>query len=408
MMDKVLIVEDDAAVREALAQTIELADLTPVTAGSFVEAKDMITAAFDGVILSDIRMPGRDGFHLLEYAHDQDPELPVILLTGEGDIPMAVRAMSMGAFDFLEKPCSGADLVPVLTRGLKTRNLVQENRRLKAELEAGDPASRLIFGVSPQSNALRVKARAAARAGTEVLVCGALGSGISKVAEVILMGSARAKAVFEKRAAAGLAREELKALWSKCAGGTLFLDEIGALPADSQMLLVDLLEQGGTWLIAGSTQDLSQLTSQGFSVELFYRLEVMQVRIPALHERPEDIPVLFRHYVAQAAEQSGLDAPEIGEQVISDLVSREWPGNARALMSEAMRFVLGLGQEARDGGLGLVERMAQVERSLLSEALRKADGQARQAAEALKLPRKTFYDKLAKYSLKPDAFRRES
>lgn len=407
-MDKVLIVEDDAAVREALAQTIELADLTPVTAGSFVEAKDMITAAFDGVILSDIRMPGRDGFHLLEYAHDQDPELPVILLTGEGDIPMAVRAMSMGAFDFLEKPCSGADLVPVLTRGLKTRNLVQENRRLKAELEAGDPASRLIFGVSPQSNALRVKARAAARAGTEVLVCGAPGSGISKVAEVILMGSARAKAVFEKRAAAGLAREELKALWSKCAGGTLFLDEIGALPADSQMLLVDLLEQSGTWLIAGSTQDLSQLTSQGFSVELFYRLEVMQVRIPALHERPEDIPVLFRHYVAQAAEQSGLDAPEIGEQIISDLVSREWPGNARALMSEAMRFVLGLGQEARDGGLGLVERMAQVERSLLSEALRKADGQARQAAEALKLPRKTFYDKLAKYSLKPDAFRRES
>lgn len=407
-MDKVLIVEDDAAVREALAQTIELADLTPVTAGSFVEAKDMITAAFDGVILSDIRMPGRDGFHLLEYAHDQDPELPVILLTGEGDIPMAVRAMSMGAFDFLEKPCSGADLVPVLTRGLKTRNLVQENRRLKAELEAGDPASRLIFGVSPQSNALRVKARAAARAGTEVLVCGAPGSGISKVAEVILMGSARAKAVFEKRAAAGLAREELKVLWSKCSGGTLFLDEIGALPADSQMLLVDLLEQGGTWLIAGSTQDLSQLTNQGFSVELFYRLEVMQVRIPALHERPEDIPVLFRHYVAQAAEQSGLDAPEIGEQIISGLVSREWPGNARALMSEAMRFVLGLGQEARDGGLGLVERMAQVERSLLSEALRKADGQARQAAEALKLPRKTFYDKLAKYSLKPDAFRRES
>ncbi len=407
-MDKVLIVEDDAAVREALAQTIELADLTPVTAGSFVEAKDMITAEFDGVILSDIRMPGRDGFHLLEYAHDQDPELPVILLTGEGDIPMAVRAMSMGAFDFLEKPCSGADLVPVLTRGLKTRNLVQENRRLKAELEAGDPASRLIFGVSPQSNALRVKARAAARAGTEVLVCGAPGSGISKVAEVILMGSARAKAVFEKRAAAGLARDELKTLWCKCAGGTLFLDEIGALPADSQMLLVDLLEQGGTWLIAGSTQDLSQLTSQGFSVELFYRLEVMQVRIPALHERPEDIPVLFRHYVAQAAEQSGLDTPEIGEEVISDLVSREWPGNARALMSEAMRFVLGLGQEARDGGLGLVERMAQVERSLLSEALRKADGQARQAAEALKLPRKTFYDKLAKYSLKPDAFRRES
>ena len=120
----------------------------------------------------------------------------------------------------------------------------------------------------------------------------------------------------------------------------------------------------------------------------------------------EDIPVLFRHYVAQAAEQAGLTAPEVTEAVTSDLMARDWPGNARALMSEAMRFALGLGDGKRpDAEAGLAERMAQVERSFLEDALRRAGGQARQTAEALKLPRKTFYDKLAKYGLRPESFR---
>ena len=132
MTNRVLLVDDDAAVREALGQTLELADLEPLTAGSFVEAKDHIGPGFDGVILSDIRMPGRDGFHLLDYAREADPDLPVILLTGEGDIPMAVRAMAAGAFDFLEKPCAPGDLVAVIERALRTRALVLENRRLKA------------------------------------------------------------------------------------------------------------------------------------------------------------------------------------------------------------------------------------------------------------------------------------
>ncbi|SMX36353.1 sigma-54-dependent transcriptional regulator [Maliponia aquimaris] len=407
MTNRVLLVDDDSAVREALGQTLDLAAFEALTAGSFVEAKDLIGPGFDGVIVSDIRMPGRDGFHLLDYARQQDPELPVILLTGEGDIPMAVRAMSQGAFDFLEKPCSPADLTAVVARALKTRALVLENRRLKAQLEAGDPAARLLFGVSPAAERLRVGVRAAAKAGTEVLVTGAPGTGISKVAEVIHLASARAKAPFEKRAASGLDRAELEALWARCASGTLFLDGIGALPQDTQLALLDLLERGGTVLIAGSAQDLGVAAQSGaLSSELYYRLEVCQVRIPSLSERPEDIPVLFRHYVAQAAEQSGITPPEITEEVISGLMARDWPGNARALMSVAMRFVLGLGDTPpEEENLGLAERLAQVERSLLVEALRKADGQARVAAEALKLPRKTFYDKLAKYGLKPESFR---
>ena len=142
MTNQVLLVDDDAAVREALAQTLELADLKATAVNSFVAAKDLITPQFDGVILSDIRMPGRDGFHLLDYARQQDPELPVILLTGEGDIPTAVDAMRQGAFGFLEKPCGPADLLAVVERGLKNRNLVLENRRLRNLVEAGDPAAR--------------------------------------------------------------------------------------------------------------------------------------------------------------------------------------------------------------------------------------------------------------------------
>jgi two-component system C4-dicarboxylate transport response regulator DctD len=227
------------------------------------------------------------------------------------------------------------------------------------------------------------------------------------VAEVIHLASPRAKAPFQKRAASGLDRAELQALWQSCAGGSLFLDGIGGLSQDTQLALIDLMEQGDTVLIGGSTQDLSLAAEKGeMSSDLYYRLEVCQVRIPSLSERPEDIPVLFRHYVAQAAEQAGLAPPEITEDLISSLMAQDWPGNARALMSTAMRFVLGLGDVAApEGSLGLAERMAQVERSLLIEALRKNEGQARLAAEALKLPRKTFYDKLAKYGLKPETYR---
>lgn len=407
MSGRVLLVDDDMAVREAIGQTLELANYDAITAGSFVEAKDHITAGFEGVIVSDIRMPGRDGFHLLDYARAQDEDLPVILLTGEGDIPMAVDAMGRGAFDFLEKPCAPGDLTAVIARALKARALVLENRRLKAQLETGDAAARMLFGMSPQAEALRARVRAAARSGTDVLVTGEPGTGISKVAEVIHLCSPRTKGPFVKRAAAEMVRDRLGEVWASCAGGTLFLDEVGRLPVDSQMALLDLLEQRTTHLIAGSTEPIRTVAQGGsFNADLYYRLEVVQVRIPSISERPGDIPVLFSHYVAQAAEQSGLPMPDITPDVIDRLMARSWPGNARALMSEAMRFVLGLQEMDADIGQdGLVERLAQVERSLLTDALKRARGQASVAAEALKLPRKTFYDKLAKYGIRPESFR---
>ena len=147
-VERVLLVDDDASVREALGQTLELADLVPTLAGSYIEAKDHITPRFEGVIVTDIRMPGKDGFALLDFAQSVDAELPVILLTGEGDVPMAVRGISSGAFDFLEKPCAPQDLIAVVEKALKTRALVLENRRLKRQVAQGDAAARLLRGTS--------------------------------------------------------------------------------------------------------------------------------------------------------------------------------------------------------------------------------------------------------------------
>ena len=408
MSRTVLLVDDDASVREALAQTLELADINVVAAGSFVAAKDRITERFDGIILSDMRMPGRDGFHLLAYAHEQDPDLPVILLTGEGDIPMAVRAMEAGAFDFLEKPCAPAALVTVIERALKTRALVLENRRLLHIVETGDPAARMIFGSSDLSERLRDKVRRVAQANAEVLVTGPSGSGISKVSEVIHLSSRRSKGPFVKRAAAGLSPDDVSDALHAASGGCLFLDEVAQLPAQTQLSLIEALEQvPDVRLIAGSARELQSLVAEGqFHADLYYRLEVMTVRIPSLAERPEDIATMFRRYVDQAAEQSGVQPPEVTPQMIAGLMARDWPGNARALMSEAMRFVMGVSDEVTpDANLGLADQMAQVEQSLLRAALRRAEGQASAAAQALKLPRKTFYDKLARYGIRPEDFR---
>ncbi len=405
----VLIVDDDRAVRDALAQTLELEGLRPVLAGSFIEAKDHISAEFDGAVLSDMRMPGRDGFHLLAHARGVDPELPVILLTGEGDIPMAVKAMGEGAFDFLEKPCAPEALLAVLRRALTTRALVLENRALKAEALAGDAAARMIFGTSQKAEDLRSRVRKLARLDVEALVTGPRGAGIAKVAEVVHLSSRRRGGPFVRRQSSALDVAGFEAALHDAAEGTLFLDEIDTLPASLQYSMAERLDAGlATRLIAGCSGDLQEVVEAGrFNAELFYRLEGMSLRIPALSERPEDIPVIFQHYVRQAAEQAGLVSPEISPDTLSALMAQDWPGNTRSLMSAAMRFVLGMADTVGNAGdLGIAEQMARVERSLLIAALGRQNGKASAAAEALKLPRKTFYDKLARYDIKPDDYRR--
>lgn len=408
MTIKVLLVDDDRAVREALGQTLELAGLTPILASSYIEAKDHVGPDFAGIVVSDIRMPGKDGFALLELVQGRDPELPVILLTGEGDVPMAVRGMAGGAFDFLEKPCAPREFLAVVEKALKTRAWVMENRAMKREAKRGDAAARMLVGQSAVAEALRDAARAAARSGAEVLITGAPGAGNSKVAEVIHLLSAAARAPFVKLAAAGLMPEALEAGFARAEGGTLYLDEVADLPQQAQFALIELLEaRPATRLIAGTYRDLAAEARTGrFHPDLYWKLEGVKLRIPSLSERPEDIPILFRHYVQQACEQSNLPRPEITPEVSADLMARDWPGNARALMAHALRFAMAGGAPPEEEeSLGLVDRMARVERTLLAEALARVGGNATEAAAALKLPRKTFYDKLARHGLRPEDFR---
>ena len=177
---------------------------------------------------------------------------------------------------------------------------------------------------------------------------------------------------------------------------------------ETQFHLTDALDTAprARLLLGASVDPEAEMAAGRLHADLYYRLAGVSVHIPALEDRREDIPVLFRHYVSQAAEQAGVDAPAIPPELVSDLMRRDWPGNARALMSEAMRFALGLSEPLEaETGLGLVEQMAQVEKSLLEQALQRVEGRAAEAARLLKLPRKTFYDKLTKHGLKPETYR---
>ncbi len=409
MIARVLLVDDDAAVREALGQTLELADLKPTLVGSFIEAKDHIATDFEGVIVSDIRMPGKDGFALLEHSQRVDPDLPVILLTGEGDIPMAVKGISSGAFGFLEKPCAPKDLLAVVEKALRTRAMVLENRTLKLQLERGDAAARLLFGHSQLAGDLRERVRSVARASAEVLVTGEPGTGTAKVAEVIHQLSGAAMRPFHKVAAAALTPEALADAFAHAEGGTLFLDEVAALAPATQLALLERLESGtGTRIIAGTYTDIATLALEGkFNPDLFYKLDVMRVHIPSLRERAEDIPILFRHYVSIACDQAALPMPDIGPEVVARLLAQDWPGNARSLMNTAMRFAMGVSEPglAEDVDPGLAEQLARFERSLLVAALDRNQGNATGAARVLKLPRKTFYDKLARHGIRAEDHR---
>ena len=403
----VLLVEDGRDVRLALGQTLDLSGFAPILTGSFVEARDHIGPDFPGVILTDIRMPGRDGFALLDFAQKADPDLPVILLTGEGDIPTAVRAMGAGAFDFLEKPCDPDDLTTVVDKALRTRQLVLENRALKRQIEAGDAAARMIFGRSAAAEGLRARIRTVARAGAEVLITGEPGTGIPKVAEVIHLMSAAASRPFLRLAGAACTPPTLAETIRRAEGGSVFIDEVAHLDPAAQFALLETLEaQSGARVLAGTHGALEAEARAGrFHPDLFYRLEAMAIRIPPLRERPEDIPVMFQRYLAQACEQAALPVPEVPPEMMARLMAQDWPGNARALMNAAMRHAMGLGDAAEAGALGLADQMAQVERSLLIAALGRAGGNATAAAQALRLPRKTFYDKLARHGIRPEDHR---
>jgi two-component system C4-dicarboxylate transport response regulator DctD len=437
----VLLIEDDPIVMLGARQALQLSDIPVLEATSVEAALPLVAQACPAAILSDVRLPQEDGFDLLKRMQALDREVPVILMTGHGDIRMAVEAMRLGAYDFLEKPFSSERLVEVMRRALEKRKLVLENRRLHALV-----ASQQDFGLIGQAPGMvETRRRIAALAPTQVdlLVRGETGTGKELVARAIHEASGRSgpfvaincgalpENIFESEmfgheagAFTGATKRRIGKL-EYARGGTVFLDEIESLPLAQQVKLLRALQEktierlGGNEstridcrFIAAAKADLRALSNQGdFRSDLYYRLHVACIELPPLRERREDIPLLLAHCLRQSAERYHTAPPACTPVQMAHWVAQPWPGNVRELKNLADRLCLGLEPEqapqpapqASPPSLG--QQIDRFEKQLLAQALDACQGNVGAAAEQLQLPRKTLYDKLVRHQLDPALFR---
>lgn len=436
---QVLLLDDDPHLRTALSQTFDLAGLKAQALESAEGLLGHFSRDWAGVIVSDIRMPGMDGLALLKQLQEFDPELPVLLITGHGDVPLAVEAMRAGAYDFLQKPFAREHLLDSIRRALELRRLVLENRSLRLELaDRGELGARLL-GPSVAIQHLREQVGALALTHADVLVWGETGSGKEVVARALHNLSSRCHQPFVAINAGALAESVVESelfgheagaftgankrrigKFEYANGGTVFLDEIESMTLDVQVKILRLLQErcvervGSNELvplnirvIAATKEDLRLAADEGrFRADLYYRLNVAMLKIPALRERKEDILPLFQNFVLKACERNGLADKALSAQDRAQLLSHAWPGNVRELQNAAERFALGL-PLAADGSVnyssttkvGLNAQVEAFERALISSELEKPHTSLRSVAEALGLPRKTLHDKLRKYQL---------
>ena len=438
---QVLLIDDDAHLRQALAQTLDLAGLRVEALADAHGVAERIGPDWPGVVVSDIRMPGIDGLKLLEQLHQQDSELPVLLITGHGDVPLAVQAMRAGAYDFLEKPFASEALLDGVRRALELRRLVLDNRSLRLALADRNELGARLIGQSAAMLRLREQVGALAAINTDVLILGETGSGKEVVARALHDLSARKKGPFVAINAGALAESVVESelfgheagaftgaqkrrigKFEFANGGTLFLDEIESMSPDVQVKLLRLLQErvverlGGNQLIpldirviAATKEDLRIAADQGrFRADLYYRLNVAPLNIPPLRERDGDILVLFQHHAEAAAQRHGLPIRELQPGQRAQLLSHSWPGNVRELQNAAERFAMGLGLgldvpgASSTGGGGessLGEKVEAFEKALIAAEMAREHGSLRSLAEALGLPRKTLHDKLRKHGL---------
>jgi two-component system C4-dicarboxylate transport response regulator DctD len=436
-----ILVEDEAALRLATTQTLELGGFLVTACASAEEAAALIAADFDGVVVSDVRLPGRSGLELLAQVAALDADLPVIMVTGHGDVAMAVGAMRSGAYDFIEKPFGAERLLDAVRRAQEKRSLVLENRRLKTAW-ALHPDTPQLVGHSAAIERLKVLIRNIAPAGVDVLINGDTGTGKEVVARLIHAASARKgnfvaincgalpESVFESEmfgheagAFTGAQKRRIGKL-EYANGGTLFLDEIESMPMALQVKLLRVLQErrlerlGGNEainvnfrVIAASKADLLELGAQGqFREDLYYRIGVATLDLPRLSERADDIPLLLAHFVQDAAQRYGREAPAWTAAQMAQWQAARWPGNVRELRNFADRLVLGLVAPIVDTSLdtsvpapagSLPQLVDAYERDRINQALDAAGGNVAQAADQLGIPRKTMYDKLKKYQLTP-------
>ena len=435
---KILIIEDDPDVALGCEQALRLEGYAAECAASAEQGRRRLGADFPGIVVSDIRLPGQDGMSLLRDLQALDAELPVVLITGHGDISMAVQAMKDGAYDFLQKPFAPEQLVDVVRRALDKRRLILEVRALRRRLEQRDLLEARLIGHSPGMERVRGLIGALATSAADVLIQGETGTGKELVARCLHDASPRRQGNFvaincgglpetlfeseifghEAGAYTGAGKRRIGKI-EHANGGTLFLDEIETMPVPMQIKLLRVLQErtlerlGSNTpiaidcrIIAATKDDLTALSEQGrFRADLYYRLSVATLPLPPLRERREDIPLLFEHFLLQAAARHQRPVPATPPGRIQQLVGYGWPGNVRELRNVADRCVLGIeagsppfGQLALDTARPLAESVEAFERALIADALRRP-GSLSRAAEALAIAKTTLHDKIRKYGL---------
>jgi two-component system C4-dicarboxylate transport response regulator DctD len=434
----ILLVDDEDELRRSTAQSLDLAGFHVQDFAAAEGALDFVTQGLNGVVVTDIRMPGMDGMTLMGRVRDIDPDIPVILATGHGDVQLAVRAMREGAYDFIEKPFTTQHLADMAARALDRRRLVLENRQLRAVAGKRDDIEARLPGRTQAMVELRYQLRAVAATDADILVIGDTGTGKEVAARAIHDISARGTKPFVAIDCAALPAVLIESelfgheagafpgalrprygKFEHARGGTILLDEIGSMPLDLQAKLLRVIQervitrlgsnepiQLDVRFIAASKADLEAEVAAGrFRADLLYRLNVVTLRMPSLAQRREDVPLLFLQLVREAAARYRLDDAEVPPQIIADVARREWPGNVRELRNAADRYVLGLGlrlaETAGEDGASarLADRVADFEKSVISGALAAHGGMLKPVYESLGISRKTLYEKMQKYAL---------
>ncbi|CAM5195307.1 sigma-54-dependent transcriptional regulator [Alishewanella longhuensis] len=440
---EVWLLDDDNSILDALAQGLTLEGWQCRTFNQPASLLRELSANFAGVILTDLNMPQMDGLSVLKAVQQIDTDLPVVLLTGYGDISIAVNAMQLGAYSFIEKPVNHTELHKTLQQALEKRQLCLQNRRLSAQLRESRRGRVQLIGDSPAINQMRNLLDLVLDTPADVLIEGETGSGKEMVARYLHDNSARSDqhfvaincgAIPEQLIESELFGSEAGAFtgadkkrigkFEFANGGTLFLDEIESTPLSVQIRLLRVLEERKVTplgsnqsinlnirVVAATKTNLEQLSQQGdFRLDLYYRLNLLQVAIPPLRQRRQDIPLLFKHFAMLAAARYHKPVLPLNQLQLDSLLSHSWPGNVRELRNLAERYVL-LGPEAAfmqqglalpdtiGSAMGLSERVAFFEQMLIEEALNATKGSIKETMQALNLPRKTLYDKMRKYGL---------
>jgi DNA-binding NtrC family response regulator len=430
---KIAIVDDEPDMRESISQWLVLSGFETETFASAEDALKVIGSDWPGVVVSDIRMPGMDGMTFLKRLMGLDSNLPVIMITGHGDVPMAVEAMRLGAMDFMEKPFNPDRMTALAKKATQMRRMTLDNRALRRDLSEGQQVMSKLIGASPVMERLREDILDLGQADGHVLIDGETGTGKTLVAHALHAVGPRASkkfvpvscAAFNDEALAtrlfGPLEEGLPAV-EEARGGTLCLEDIEALSEPLQARLLAFISEQGTpaetrIIAISNARGEGRKAEDSLRPDLFYRLSALQITLPPLRARGEDILALFTRMTEQFSEEYGCEPPQVSAQEAAQLLQAPWPGNIRQLINVAERAVLqnrrGSGSIASllmaDGddnqeattteGKPLKEYVESFEKMLIDNTMRRHKGSIASVMDELCLPRRTLNEKMAKYGL---------